>query len=261
MHTAAAVALTAVLALPTSFVAFTESVQVISPLRQRRMIPPRREQIEVVDHQRSGIQTRRDLGLPPGRYTSESNASTLRWRVRRFIVRTFASEMTYPWYELVSGPTLEQGDLLENCLAPVLPRLTNDPAQSAVPLANPERFRRLRPCCCAQSVMRSGATEELTRVMVCPTYTLDTFYTTISSNKEKQNSTKSNLRKGRNTAHHLLNACDITGHEAPHLVADFGDAFGIPVEYAIELASAGGRIRLLPPDCEHLWLRCSLGSI
>ncbi len=159
--------------------------------------------------------------------------------------------MTYPWYELVSGPTLEQGDLLENCLAPVLPRLTNDPAQSAVPLANPERFDVYdRVVVLSQSC--DLADEELTRVMVCPTYTLDTFLKTVSGNKEKQNSTKSNLRKGRNTAHHLLNACDITGHEAPHLVADFGDAFGIPVEYAIELASAGGRIRLLPPYREHL---------
>jgi hypothetical protein len=161
--------------------------------------------------------------------------------------------MPYPWYALVAEPSLQQGDLLRNCLAPVIPHTVNNSVQQqaeAVP-AEPESsdvFDRVvvlsQSCDLADGNIR--------RVMVCPVYTLDEFLKTIGGNKEAQKSKKSELRKGRLTAYHLLNVCEVAGHEAPHLVADFGDAFSIPLEYAVELAGTGQRIRMLPPYREHL---------
>lgn len=166
--------------------------------------------------------------------------------------------MPYPWYELVSGPVLQQGDILRNCLAPVLPRLAPadaHPVVVAVPAvaepSPPELFDQYdrviilsQSCDLADGVIR--------RVMVCPAFRIDEFLKNVGGNKEKQNSTKSELKKGRRTAYHLLNACDLIGYEAPHLVADFGDAFSVPLEYAVELADIAERVRLLPPYREQL---------
>ena len=75
----------------------------------------------------------------------------------------------------------------------------------------------------------------------------------MGGGKDKQKSTKVNLERGRLHAYHLLNLCDIAGYEAPHLVADFGDAFSIPLDYATALAGEfAQRVRLLPPYREHL---------
>jgi hypothetical protein len=93
---------------------------------------------------------------------------------------------------------------------------------------------------------------QIRRVMVCPVYTLPEFLKVVGGGKDKQNSTKANLRAGRLTAYHLLNMCEIAGWEFPHLVADFGDAFSIPLEYAAELAGHHQRVQLLPPYREHL---------
>jgi hypothetical protein len=90
--------------------------------------------------------------------------------------------------------------------------------------------------------------------MVCPAYTVDEFIAadTPDAGKNKRDSIKDALRKGRRPAYHLLNLCDLDGHAAPHLVCDFADAFAIPVEYASQLTQAGDRLRLLPPYREQL---------
>jgi hypothetical protein len=155
--------------------------------------------------------------------------------------------MPYPWYAVVTGPILEQGDLLKNCLDPVLPRTTPSPEQPAA-LESFNRFDRV----VVLSQSCDLATGDLRRVMVCPVYTLEEFLNNYGSGKSQRNDAKSKLQKGRFTAHHLLNVCDVDRHSAPHLVADFGDAFSIPLEYAVELAGAGERIRLLPPYREQL---------
>ncbi len=87
--------------------------------------------------------------------------------------------------------------------------------------------------------------------MVCPVHTLDEFLQGYAG-REARNNAKANLRKGRLLSHHLFNICEIERHQAPHLVADFGDAFSIPFEYAEELAGTEERIRLQPPYREQL---------
>jgi hypothetical protein len=65
MQTAAAVALTAVLALPTQSVTGSESAQIIRPHLQRRPTPPRKVQLEAVDHRRVQMRPRQVLIFRP----------------------------------------------------------------------------------------------------------------------------------------------------------------------------------------------------
>ena len=73
------------------------------------------------------------------------------------------------------------------------------------------------------------------------------------SGKGKRESLKVDLRNGRRTVYHLINRCSLAGYEAPDLVANFGNASSVPLDYAKSLTkSVDKRIRLLPPHREHL---------
>lgn len=169
--------------------------------------------------------------------------------------------MPYPWYELVVGRTLEQGDILRNCLAPIPPRTADpgrlvaapgpDPAVAPAPPAAPEPgdiYDRVIVLSQSCDLVQG----DIARVMVCPVYTLNEWIDSTGGNREQRKSRKANLKSGRVIAHHLLNLCTLEGFGAPHLVADFGDAFSIPVHYAVELAGVAQRVRLLPPYREQL---------
>jgi hypothetical protein len=157
--------------------------------------------------------------------------------------------MPYPWYAIVTGPTLQQGDLLRDCLAPLPPRpadlTTPNLGTAPEPSGIYDRVVILSQSC-------DLADAQIRYVMVCPAYTVDQFLSVVGGNRDKQRSAKDNLIKGRYTAYHLLNKCELAGYEAPHLVADFGEAFSIPFEYALELVGTTERLRLLPPYREQL---------
>lgn len=160
--------------------------------------------------------------------------------------------MPYDWYDLVTGATLEQGDLLRDCLAPVtpIPAIPGEPppVQSEAKPEPSDIYERI--VILTQSCdLLDGSVK---RVMVCPVFRVDEFLKMVGGGKEKQNAAKADLKNGRRTAYHLLNLCTLPGYEAPHLVADFGDAFSISLSYAVELAGTGPRLRLLPPYREHL---------
>jgi len=62
-----------------------------------------------------------------------------------------------------------------------------------------------------------------------------------------------NARKGRFPRYHLLNKCELSGHELDFMLVDLGMVFSLSVEFVREFAkSQGDRVRLLPPYREHL---------
>jgi hypothetical protein len=150
---------------------------------------------------------------------------------------------SYPWYRVVSGAHLQQGDFLINCKAP-LPPLDEPPVQ---PEAEPgDRFERV--VILTQSCdLENG---KVRRVMVCPVYEIHKFLEHYDPSKHKE--VKKALSRGGYHAYQLLNTCELEGQEFQHLVADFGDAFSVPIEYARELAGERQRLRMLPPYREHL---------
>jgi hypothetical protein len=151
--------------------------------------------------------------------------------------------VAFQWYEIVVGPDLEQGDLLNDCLAPL------PPARDAATASTPEESDEFDVVVLTQSCdLQNNKTRF---VMVCPIWPLDDFLRNFDKGQHK--GWKDALSKGRVAAYHLLNRCGLDGHAFNHLVVSFGDAFSIPVAYAKALAGTDRpRVRLQPPYREHL---------
>jgi hypothetical protein len=61
-------------------------------------------------------------------------------------------------------------------------------------------------------------------------------------------------RKGKYPGYHVLNKCEISGHELDFVLVDLRRVFTLSVDAARAFAGAEGkkRLRLLPPYREHL---------
>jgi hypothetical protein len=161
------------------------------------------------------------------------------------------NEPDYPWYALVDGAGLAQGDILRKCLAP-LPPILRDPGATQTQEAAVE-FGEQYDQVVVLSQSCDLVAKKIQRVMVCPIYPLDDFLDVAApGGKKERERVQTELRKSQRTAHHLLNKCAIVDYGAPHMVAAFGEAFTIPFGYAISLAREGKRLRLLPPYREQL---------
>jgi hypothetical protein len=143
----------------------------------------------------------------------------------------------YPWYGLVTGDELEQGDLLEACPI-VRPTATNEFLQHS-----------------ANVVILSQScdllNEKLEIVQVCPMWPLEQLAAEVEYFHSRRG--KEDLRRGNLPGYHLLNRCELPNHESDFLVCDFRSLFGAHLAVAKKLAAQQSpRVRLLPPYREHL---------
>lgn len=143
----------------------------------------------------------------------------------------------YPWYGLVEGEELEQGDLLLDC--PCYRPTANDET---------ERFR-VDVVIVSQSC--DLANEKLQIAQVCPVYPLEDLAVKVELLRNKRG--REDLRRGHFPGFHLLNRCELSGHESDFWVCDFRSLFGVHITVAKVLAVAQSpRVRILPPYREHL---------
>ena len=144
---------------------------------------------------------------------------------------------SYPWYSLVTGDLLEQGDLLSACPL-VRPTATNE-------------FLRHSADVVILSQSCDLAHDKLEIVQVCPVWPLDQLAAEIDYFRGKRG--REELRRGNLPGYHLLNRCELAGHATDYLICDFRSLFGTHVAVAKALAAAQSpRVRLLPPYREHL---------
>jgi len=144
---------------------------------------------------------------------------------------------SYPWYGLVQGEQLEQGDILFEC--PIIR-----------PTATDEFHRHL-----ADVVILSQTCDlshdKLEIVQVCPVWSLERLATEVDYFRGKRGCEE--LRRGNLPGYHLLNRCELPDHESDFWVCDFRSLFGVHVTVAKSLAAAQSpRLRILPPYREHL---------
>jgi len=156
-------------------------------------------------------------------------------------------EQSYPWYQLVDGTSLEQGDILEGC--PVFspaPELAHDFDKLGEP--PPEfDYKHLDVIVMTQSCdLENDKAEE---VLLCPVWTQVDY-------NEGQLSKAENwelARKGRFPAYHVLNECLLPDFTRDHRIVAFRSVYTMPLAFLRERArAAGSRVRLLPPYREHL---------
>ncbi len=144
---------------------------------------------------------------------------------------------SYPWYGLIDGEVLEQGDLLLDC-----------------PTFRPTAASEFEEICSDVVILSQSCdltNNKLEIVQVCPIFSLDELTTQVDRFRSKRG--REDLRRGHFPGFHLLNRCELPSHESDFWVCDFRSLFGVHVAVAKALAAEQSpRVRILPPYREHL---------
>ena len=154
----------------------------------------------------------------------------------------------YPWYSLVNGDEIEQGDILEGC--PVFlppPDLTlNFFEDEEATFIWEERDVIVMSQTCDLVKGR----EKVSEVLLCAVWRQSEFREGhhLATAKGMEDA-----RRGQLPAYHVLNKCSIPGIEREFRVVDFHRVYSLPLDFFRQFASAQKkRVRLLPPYREHL---------
>ena len=150
----------------------------------------------------------------------------------------------YPWYDVVAGPDLEQGDVVESC--PVFEPESTD-------LGNPAQrsffaWQERSVIVLTQSCDLVAGREKTDHVLLCALWRLEDFppghHLATSKGLEE-------VRRGNIPGFHMVGA-----HEGPELVeaarlVDFRRTWSMPLAYLRKRVESQ-HLRLLPPYREHL---------
>jgi hypothetical protein len=152
----------------------------------------------------------------------------------------------YPWYEVVAGEELEQGDLLRAC--PVIVPVSD----LAFPLSDdtiPANILRFDVVVMTQSC--DLVNEKVTDVILCPHWDLSEAGEMDSSLAKKD--TQRAILKGYRYRYTMLEASDAPELPMGVRIVDFGRIFSLPKAFVRQFAAnQGKRLRLCPPYREHL---------
>ena len=160
-----------------------------------------------------------------------------------------AEKISYPWYSIVSGEQLRQGDILEDY--PIILPSSNLP----IKLEECDEYDKYVEFNWEHRdliVMTQSCDLESRRtpeVLLCPVWKRSDYTEGPFVKVENWE----NVRKGRFPAYHVLHRCSINGFERAHRLVDFRHAYTLPAEFVrYKSAVSGPRIRLMPPYREHL---------
>ncbi len=153
----------------------------------------------------------------------------------------------FPWYRVVRGDDLEQGDLLFGCPRFVVPAAAATAGD--VTLAREAVDAVILTQSCDLAVRADGQCEAAD-ILLCPLH----LKKDLSQHPVfKKDEAWEEVRKGRRPFFHVLNECRLPGHEKDFALIDFHGLFTLGVALTREFAAqARERLRLLPPYREHL---------
>jgi len=154
----------------------------------------------------------------------------------------------YPWYALVEGIELRQGDLLDSC--PVIVPSTKLLETSANKEYELDGYiQEFDVIVMSQSCDLEQ--EKLELVLVCPYWSLTEFCQQNDYFKSRKG--KEDLRRGNIPGYHLLQGSEIPGWHRDNCVVDFRNVYSLAYSFLKSLAAKRSqRLRLLPPYREHL---------
>jgi len=157
----------------------------------------------------------------------------------------------YPWYEIVEGDDLEQGDIFEACPVFAIVSPFSFEQYRATSVSAPFDILERDVITITQSCDLVKNHPKVDEVVLCPIWDLDNFseinaYARNTKGREE-------IRQGKHPGFHMLNACQLPNFERSIRLVDFHLVFSMPLEFMRGLAQARGkRLRLLPPYREHL---------
>jgi len=159
-----------------------------------------------------------------------------------------SSQPSYPWYALVSGDDLEQGDMLPDCpVFAIPPAALLDPASHPITVQRQNAIVLTQSCDLATRADGRCAVED---VILSPVYTRSDLTSHKVYGKPQG---WEDARKGRHAGYHVLNRSAVSGFESDYMLVDLRRIFTVSVDLVRDLASKQAqRLRLLPPYREHL---------
>ncbi len=151
----------------------------------------------------------------------------------------------YPWYRVVAGDDLEQGDILEGCpvFSPPADLAGEDHKTAIFGWEEQDVVVMTQTCDLAKG------REKVFEVMLCPVFrqsmVTEGYLSTPKGMEE--------ARRGNVPGFHLLAACSLPGFVREVRVVDFRQVHTLPLPFARRQAAlTAGRLRLSPPYREHL---------
>lgn len=154
----------------------------------------------------------------------------------------------YPWFGIVEGDEIEQGDIFEDCpifLPPQDLKVSDTQPQRDVPFS----WLKRDVIVISQSCDLVKDREKIQDLLLCAVWK--------SSDLAKDShlakpSAMEDLRKGRYPAFHMLAASNLPGFEREVRIVDFRKIHTLPLPYTRATAALTKHLRLLPPYREHL---------
>lgn len=163
------------------------------------------------------------------------------------------------WFEVVKGRELGQGDVLLSCPVPFLPAYYPPDVSSVSfdsPLTVQGELEVRNVVVLSQSC--DLINRKLSSVIVGPVSPLEELpdlmnNQALRSEAKNFRSVCDYIREGHSPRFHLLDRCEIEGHERDYLVVDFCSVFTVPLGFLEAFADySSPRLRLVSPYTEHL---------
>jgi hypothetical protein len=153
---------------------------------------------------------------------------------------------SFPWYEIVEGETLEQGDIFFKFpLIVPLPdmRLFEPSSEAEVRVEIHDLILMTQSC--------DLVNDKTQQIIFCPHWGI-TEVGEIDPELGKKNAWNT-VRKGQRARYSMLNSSDQTQIPMEIRIIDFGMIFNLPKDFIVQAAlRQGPRLRLMPPYREHL---------
>ncbi len=153
--------------------------------------------------------------------------------------------MEYPWYEVVEGDKISQGDIIENCPVVIVPPTgdidTGD--EPEVTIQTIDVIVMTQACDLEQG--------NVTDVILCGISNANEVKT--KGGKTPDAGFFKGVKDGKNVSLHLLNEYDNEILSCDYRVVDLRQLYSLPLDTLKVIAKKrGNRLRLLPPYREHL---------
>lgn len=159
-----------------------------------------------------------------------------------------AKIQNYPWFSVMEGNEIEQGDIFEECPVFLLPpdlNVTETQQLRAVPFT----WKKHDLIVISQSCDLIKDREKIQDVLLCAVWKRSDFATDPLFAKQ---SSMEELRKGRFPAFQMLAASNLPGFEREVRIVDFRRIHTLPLSFIRANAVSSKHLRLLPPYREHL---------
>jgi hypothetical protein len=155
----------------------------------------------------------------------------------------------YPWYGPVSGPDIQQGDILLGCpIFEIPPEAATAQASAHVVKVTRQDVIVLTQSC--DLVIRSNGECGVDEVILCPIL----FKSDLREDPEfGRRNAWNDAKRGKMPAYHVLNRCDLEGCSLDYMLVELSRVYSLSVRLVRDFAAGQTpRGRLLPPYREHL---------